>query len=505
VSARATGRGPSFAVLGALACLACRPGASVPAGQALSIAVTVEVDVARAIAETDPRYLSVALDTAVVLGGAFWSRGGGATSLAGDRPVAPLDLSDPELLQHARALAPAYLRIGGTAADIVQYDLDGSSGRGLRLTKERWRQIADFSRASNLPLLFTLNAGPAARDGEGAWTPAGAAPLVSAAVRDPEGDPVAVWELGNEINAFPLMYGLGHGVSGKQLAADARAARALLDGTGSKARLAAPACAYWPVLGEVNGVLEEALRHGGGALQVVTWHYYPQQSRRCPVAVRRAGPEVMLQPGHLDEFERWASVVRRARDAFAPRAELWLGETGNAQCGGEPGVSDAFASSLWWIDELGLAARTGHRVVVRQALVGSDYGLLDPETFEPRPDFWASVLWKRFMGTRVLRAGVRGSARVRAYAHCAAGAPPGAVALALVNLDSSNAANISVPWPMENMTASLVTADSLGSQFITDTVLVGQAGPLRLPPLSYALAVFPDANAPACGASGAER
>jgi len=473
--------------------LACRPSASVPAGPAPPVPVAVEADLAAPISETDPRYLSVALDTASVLGGAFWSKGGAAASVSGDRDVPALDLASPTLIERARALAPAYLRIGGTAADTVDYQLDAErplpKGDKLRLTRERWEQIADFSRALDFPLLFTLNAGPATRDAKGAWTSANAAPLVAA------GAPVAVWELGNEINAFPLMHGLTHGVSGEQLGADIRAARAVLDGAGSRARLAAPACAYWPVLGEVHGVLQDALRHGGDALQIVTWHYYPQQSRRCPAAVRRAGPEVLLDPDHLDELARWAKVVRTARDASAPKAELWLGETGNAQCGGEPGVSDAFAGSLWWIDELGLAAATGHRVVVRQSLVGSDYGLLDPETLEPRPDYWASLLWKRAMGTRVLRTR-SGSRMVRAYAHCAASGPPGAVALALVNLDRDAPAAVSVPWPLAGATGSVVTAPSLDSR----TVSIQETVPLRLPPRSYALAVFPAAGAPACAA-----
>lgn len=459
--------------------------------------VAVEADVAAAISQTDPRYLSVALDTASVLGGAFWSKGGATASAYGDRDVPALDLAAPALVERARALAPAYLRIGGTAADTVDYQLDAErplpKGDKLRLTRRRWEQIAAFSRALDFPLLFTLNAGPATRDARGAWTSTNAAALVSAAAADP----VAIWELGNEINAFPLMHGLTRGVSGEQFGADVRAARAFLDGAGSRARLAAPACAYWPVLGEVHGVLQDALRHGGGALQIVTWHYYPQQSRRCPAAVRRAGPEVLLDPDHLDELARWAKVVRAARDASAPKAELWLGETGNAQCGGEPGVSDAFAGSLWWIDELGLAAATGHRVVVRQSLVGSDYGLLDPETLEPRPDYWASLLWKRAMGTRVLRTRST-SKQVRAYAHCAARGPSGAVALALVNLDRDAPADVSVPWPLAGATASVATAPALDSRTVSIQEGVSLSGPLRLPPRSYALAVFPAAGAPAC-------
>ena len=37
----------------------------------------------------------------------------------------------------------------------------------------------------------------------------------------------------------------------------------------------------------------------------------------------------------------------------------------------------------------------------RQTLAGADYGLLDEETLEPTPDYWASLLWRRCMGTAV--------------------------------------------------------------------------------------------------------
>ncbi|HZA50081.1 MAG TPA: hypothetical protein VE549_05020, partial [Myxococcaceae bacterium] len=361
-----------------------------------------EVDGHRAVAELDPRFLSVAIDTAQVLGGEFWSRGGATKSIVGDARVPPLDLSRPELREGLRALAPVYLRIGGTAADQVRYELGSAPARphssdlALTLTARRWEEIVAFANAGDAPLIFTLAAGPGTRDWRGAWKPDQAAMLVEHATR--RGDPVAVWELGNEPNAYPLVHGIGHSVSGRQLGRDLTAARAMLDRLGSPARLAAPASAFWPVIGELNPILARALRHGGLDVQIVTWHYYPQQSRRCPVAVRRASAERLLCPRNLDEFARWAAVVERARTRYAPRAELWLGETGNAQCGGEPGVSDGMAGTLWWIDQLGALARRGHRVVVRQTLIGSDYGLLDDRTLEPRPDYWASVLWKRVMG-----------------------------------------------------------------------------------------------------------
>src|SRR5919201_613535 len=116
----------------------------------------------------------------------------------------------------------------------------------------------------------------------------------------------------------------------------------------------------------------------------------------------RSSPGTTTRSSRVDS--RWAQLVERARTQYSPGAEVWLGESGNAQCGGEPGVSDALAGTLWWVDQLGALARRGQRVVFRQTLVGSDYGLLDDQTLDPRPDYWASILWKRVMGTKVLSA-----------------------------------------------------------------------------------------------------
>ena len=93
--------------------------------------------------------------------------------------------------------------------------------------------------------------------------------------------------------------------------------------------------------------------------------------------------------------------MKALRDQYAPGKPVWIGETGGAQFGGEPGISDAYLGGLWWLDELGLAARSGVEVVVRQTLSGSNYGLIDDKTLVPRPDYWNSWLWKRLMGQEV--------------------------------------------------------------------------------------------------------
>jgi hypothetical protein len=42
--------------------------------------------------------------------------------------------------------------------------------------------------------------------------------------------------------------------------------------------------------------------------------------------------------------------------------------------------------------------------IYHNTLAASEYGLLDPTTFAPRPNYWAALLWRRLMGTTVLDA-----------------------------------------------------------------------------------------------------
>jgi heparanase 1 len=182
-------------------------------------------------------------------------------------------------------------------------------------------------------------------------------------------------------------------------------------------------------------------------VDLITWHYYPQQSRRGPVASRRAHPSRLLDPNNLDEAAHWASKIDRWRDEYAPGKPVWLGETGNAQFGGEPGLSDVYLGGLWWLDQLGLLARQGHQVVVRQSLTGMDYGLLDEDTLEPRPDYWNSLLWKRLMGPRVCAAQVTGDGadRLRVYVHAPASSEAASVTVLAINLDPRRDVVLSFP------------------------------------------------------------
>jgi heparanase 1 len=450
-----------------------------------ALPLRIEIDREHPLARVDPRFVSVAIDTSQLVGGHFWSASGRVEVGRGSERVAPLDLKRPELIALARALGPAYLRVGGTEADHVYYALGAARGRArpqqyeLELDEPTWNALAEFTRAAGFELMFTVNAGPSARDADGAWSPTNAEELFEyAALR---ADSVAVWELGNEVNGYWFIHGLSHQPSGRQYARDLWAFRHALGRHFEAARVAGPASVYFPRLGEPLfdwfDFLPEALEAGGPALDIVSWHYYPEQSRRCPVATRRARPGHLLAPAELDEVRHWSAQIEQLRQRWAPSAQLWLGETGPAQCGGEPGLSDRYASGLWWLDQLGLAARSGQAVVVRQTLVGSDYGLLDAVTLEPRPDYYNSLLWRKLMGEVVLDARLSSPyPYLRAYAHSSA-EPGGGVSLLVLNLHPERAVAFEIEGAPRELLLYALSAPALDSPqlYLNGTLLARSA------------------------------
>jgi heparanase 1 len=427
-----------------------------PAANSYTAAITV--DERSVLAELPPEYLSFTIDASQLVGGKWWNPAAAGTEMGSGTVHAPVfDFSRQRLDALTAALAPAYLRVGGSESDKIYYDLQAEGltpprapgGYQSVLTRSEWDALNAFAAHSHLKLVFTLNAGPGSRK-DGAWNPANARALVEYSAQ--KGYPVAAWELGNELNIFWFVHGFAAQVPVAQYAKDLQAARELANLTPG-ARLGGQGSAIWPVLGEPLGMfygyLPRYLQEIGGLpaaerlIDLISWHYYPQQSRRGPVASRRAYPSRLLDPHNLDEAAYWAEKMRAWRDAFAPGKPIWLGETGNAQFGGEPGLSDSYLGGLWWLDELGLMAREGTQVVVRQTLSGMNYGLIEDETLTPRPDYWNSLLWKRLMGRRVHPVIVAGGGgKLRAYAQSD---DAGQLTVLAINLDPQNNATLNLP------------------------------------------------------------
>ena len=170
-------------------------------------------------------------------------------------------------------------------------------------------------------------------------------------------------------------------------------------------------------------------------------------SRSDAVSLGAAGqttPEAALSEDWLSRTDRdEAFYAALARPLSFPASQIWLTETGETACGGNPWAAD-FIDSFRYLDQLGRLAKRGVQVVMHNTLDASDYGLLDENTLVPRPNYWSALLWRKMMGTTVLDAGASPSANLHLYAHCLRG-QPGGVALLAINADRTAPHEIEVP------------------------------------------------------------
>lgn len=381
----------------------------------------------------------MALDWALILGERWWDGTRRARRGFGSVRAAHLDLNNKRLISAAAALAPGYLRLGGSESDRISFGASDTPCPTL-LTPERWDEAAAFAARSGLELFVCIGAGSCSRNSAGQWLDGSFRRLLRHVAQ--KGQRVALWELGNEVNGFPFIHGPAARVSPRRYAEDFRRFRRLARENGGLA--AGPATAVWPVIGEPLPMARSVARRLGGALDVLTWHYYPYQGRRGIIGVRRVGFHNALRSRARRSAQRLAGRMRHLRRTYGA-GEVWLSETGNALFGGEPGVSDRFVGSLWWLDHLGTMAAAGMSGLVRQALVGGEYGLLEQAGLRPRPDFWCSLLWKKVIGNEVYTP-LRLGRFLTVYRHNRADGREGWSAL-VVNTSRRRSAVLNLPTP----------------------------------------------------------
>jgi len=487
------------------------------------------------VGTVDERFQSYNVEMVEVTGGRFWApyRAPGSAapepapaaqpSVPGIDPTLfrlrpPIDLSSPRLRTLAAALGPAYVRVSGTWANSTYFhDSDEAAptippaGFGGGLTRQQWRGLIDFSRAVNARIVTSFAISAGTRDPGGVWTPAEAGKLL--AFTKAAGGQIAAAEFFNE-PSFAAMGGAPKGYDAAAYARDfaiflpfarTNAPAMLILGPGSVGE-ASPIVVGLPML-----KTEDMLGATGRGLDAFSYHFYGSVSRRCAImpGAPQTTPEAALTEEWLSRTDRDAAFYAALRDRFEPGKPLWLTETGEAACGGNPWAS-TFIDSFRYLDQLGRLARRGVQVVAHNTLAASDYALIEEATLTPRPDYWAALLWSRLMGRAVLDAGPSPSPSVHLYAHCLR-SQPGGVALLAINVDREAAQELAVPMPSERYTLSSPDrlrsrADLNGRELklgAGDALpeIAGEparAGAVRLAPASITFLAFPKAGNASC-------
>lgn len=436
------------------------------------------------IRTVDERLVSYNIEMTEVTGGTFWKSytpgqiagteafqaSGGMDNFTEKADLMqyfpPINLYDEKLRKLAAQIGPAWVRVSGSWATKTYYDFDGTTGgkapEGYQnvLTKEQWIGVLDFVKAVGGKLLISVS---------------------NCAGDHPDGGPL---DLSQTKKIFALSHAYGVDIDAVEFMNEPN----MLEGSGAPKGYTAADYArdqdifngwvreHYPEclivgpcsLGEGTMGKTDAKSAGAGIgavmqmctthdllngthvpLDVFSYHYYNGASERIAP---------MMPEGHWDSCEAHtdayldiaainAKVYARLRDQYVPGGQLWVTESGDAGGGGNTWAS-TYLDVLRTLNELGSFAYITDGVIFHNTLASSDYGLLQHGSFEPRPNYFALVLWNRLMGTTVYECGNPGVSGAHLYCHSRRDGKEGAAYL-LINNSLTNCTEVELPKDAE--------------------------------------------------------
>jgi len=489
------------------------------------------------IGTVDERFQSYNIEMVEVTGGRFWKPYASQTSANGaapqppsaNQPVGmdpnlyqyrpPIDLSNARLRKLAAALGPAYVRVSGTWANTTYFQTTNGpapekppAGFNAVLTRKEWKGVVDFSHAVNAEIVTSFATSAGTRDASGVWTPSQAEAFLT--FTKSEGGHIAAAEYMNE-PTFAEMGGAPRGYDAAAYARDIAAFRAFAKQDAPGMLLLGPGG-----VGEGSQLVpasmhllstSDLLTATGSIFDAFSYHSYGGVSSRCGAfgASSTTSPSLALSDDWLANPDRVEQYYSAIRDRLAPGKPIWLTETAQTACGGDRWAS-TFLDSFRYLNQLGDLAKRGVQVQMHNTLASSDYGLLDENTYTPRPNYWAALLWRKLMGTTVLDAGSSPKSSLHLYAHCLRD-HSGGVAVLAIHADRTGTQSLDLPMAAERY--SLTAPDLMGTHVqlngselelgAADTLpeLKSEAakqGPITLAPASITFLAFPKAGNASC-------
>ncbi len=420
----------------------------------------------KVLGEVGSRYVSYNVEAVEVTGGRFWAPFKSLPQDAAPRPPAgtnrgagmsdsrfqfrpPIDLSNTKLRNLAAALGPAYIRVSGTWRNSTYFQDNDEpalktppAGFQNVMTRSEWKGVVDFAHAANAEIVASVTTSAGVRDSGGEWTSTQAKAWLD--FTHSAGGRIAAIEFMNE----PTLMMLG-GVSDTYGAAEY--------GRDSKVfaeflRKESPGTLYLGPSSAAEGLsgtpfprlipTEKLMEATGPMFDGFSYHVYYTRSHRCP-SPDAANVDQLLTPEWFDRGRRVEEFYAKLKDKYLPGKDLWLTETGEASCGGDTWAS-TFIDSFRLLDQFGSLAQKSVKSIMYNTLASSDYGMIDEESYDPRPNYWAALLWKRTMGTRALDPNISSSTGMRIYAQCMKG-KKGGVAMLILNVGKSEAHSLSLP------------------------------------------------------------
>ncbi|XP_064626037.1 heparanase-like isoform X2 [Lineus longissimus] len=513
--------------------------------------IDLQVNFNQVVRKTSDKFLSVQFDDGLI-----------------QRHWQQIDFGSQLFSTLCKGLYPAYVRIGGTAQDMLHFQPDGhvtsikdnltenaywdyvnKIGRqpfvNFNLTGKQLDQLYHFfALSANFTMVFGLNA--LIRIGDN-WDPSNAVKLLDyTSKRGYQMD----FQLGNadDIKCLPLVgcsvpylttpeyvnrieverdlpepepndfYKYNFTVEPQDLGEDFLTLRKLMDTYQlyKTSQLTGPDTTR-PNHKKTLHFLDKVIKHATPVLNAVTWHQYYTNGRTATI-------DDFLDPALLDDLPGYIFNVTHCVENYTKNPVIWLGETASTFGGGTKGLSDRYVAGFMWLDKLGLCAKLGMDVVIRQAIIGGNYALIhhdiNTRIFSPNPDYWLSFLYKALVGEQVLNVTVsRHSKYVRIYSHCTntkrTGYLKGSITVYGLNLLEEDVTIILPPQlkshPIEqylltphlgDLTSQFVDLNGEKLDMVDDTTFPKmepvQVKSVSLPSRTFGFFVLPKAAMPAC-------
>ncbi|MEE6486262.1 hypothetical protein FKM82_014558, partial [Ascaphus truei] len=299
-------------------------------------------------------------------------------------------------------------------------------------------KLYNFVDCSGLHLIFGLNA--LRRNSDKSWNSSSVLSLLKYSASKKYN---ISWELGNEPNNYRTLH--SRAVNGSQLGKDYIQLKNVLQSIRTYSR----ASLYGPNIGRpkknVIALLDGFMKVAGSTVDAVTWQHYYIDGRVGKVMD-------FMRTRLLDALSDQIRKIQRVVNMYTPGKKVWLGGVGTPWSRGTNNLSDTYGAGFLWLNTLGMSANQGIDVVIRHSFFDHGYNHLVDQNFNPLPDYWLSLLFKKLVGPKVLAVHVAGIQRkprpgkvirdkLRIYAHCTSyhnhNYVRGSITLYIINLHRS--------------------------------------------------------------------
>ena len=423
----------------------------------------------RLLRSVDERLVSYNIEMTEVTGGTFWKAytpgqiaGKEEFKVSGElddftsmadlmQYYPPINLYDEKLRKYAKALGPAWIRVSGSWATKTYYDFDGTTGgvapEGYAsvLTKQQWIGVLDFVKYVGGRLLISVSNCAGDHPGGGVLDLAQTKRIFD--FSHAYGVDIDAAEFMNEPNILEMS-----GAPKGYIAADYARDQDIFFGWVRKhypdCLCVGPCSLGDGAMGNldlksagagIGGVMktcstDELMQGIEIKLDVFSYHYYNGVSERLASMMPGGhwdGSEAYTD-AYLDVARKNAQVYAPLRDRYVPDGQMWVTESGDAGGGGNTWAS-TYLDVLRTLNELGSFSEITDGVIFHNTLASSDYGFLQHETFDPRPNYFAVLLWNRLMGNKVYDCGSEDIENAHIYCHSRRDGQEGFVYLVINN------------------------------------------------------------------------